>query len=137
MFKALAITYLATLIIFLLVDSIWLTQYAGPTFRTQIPHLMAEKMVPTPAIVFYLLYMAGTLFFVTFHRYSDPQQLLQSFAVGFGFGLICYATFDMTSASVFKSYPISLAIADSLWGGFVTGISGVFSIKLYAFLSQA
>lgn len=123
--------------VFLLIDSIWLTQYAGPAFRQQIPHLMADKMSPLPAIIFYLLYVMGLMFFATFHRYSAPDQLIQSFGIAFAFGLICYATFDMTSASVFKNYPISLAIADTLWGGFVTGVSGVFSIKFYHYLSQA
>jgi uncharacterized membrane protein len=45
--------------------------------------------------------------------------LIQERAVGSAFrvGMATYAIYDFTVLSLFKDYPIGLAVADTLWGG--------------------
>jgi uncharacterized membrane protein len=73
-----------------------------------------------PAILFYLLYVAGTVIFVSGAASATWQSTLLYGAL---FGLFCYATFDLTSLALLKHWSWPVAIVDITWGAFVTAVS--------------
>jgi uncharacterized membrane protein len=119
------LSYIATLFLFLSIDFVWLKWMAGPLFQKHVPHLLADPVKPLPAILFYTIYAVSILVFVVYPCKKSDESLLYCLLFGAFFGFTAYATFDFTAASVFKNYPMSLALMDSLWGAFVTAMTSI------------
>ena len=73
-----------------------------------------------PAMLFYLLYVAGVVIFVSGGAGASWQSTLLYGAL---FGFFCYATFDLTSLALFKHWSWPVAIVDIGWGAFMTAVS--------------
>ena len=57
------IAYFAAAIVFLGSDAVWLGVVAKDLYRAQIGHLLAQDFRIGPAAVFYLMYVAGIVYF--------------------------------------------------------------------------
>ena len=88
-------------------------------FTAQVGDMLGEIRL-APAILFYLLYVAGILTFV-----SAPAGAIWQSTLLYGalFGMFCYATFELTSLSLLKHWTWPVAIVDVSWGAFVTALS--------------
>ena len=114
-----AVLYLVTLFVFVPLDFLFLGVVAKGFFTSQVGNMLGEiKLVP--AILFYLLYVAGTVIFVSGGAGVTWQSTLFYGAL---FGLFCYATFDLTSLALLKHWSWPVAIVDVAWGSFVTAVS--------------
>lgn len=122
--------FLQSIITFLLIDSIWITQVAGPWMRKATPHLMASNPNLIAAIIFYLLYIAILLFLVVVPGFNNKISLNALALQAFLFGLVSYATYDLTNLAVMKGYPWTMAVADMLWGGILTMATVLIVYKL-------
>ena len=74
------------------------------------------------AIVFYLIYAAGVVFFavrpaVQSGNWSDA--LLRGAALGF----LAYATYDLTNLATLRNWPVSVTLADLVWGTLLTAVA--------------
>jgi uncharacterized membrane protein len=117
--KRYIILYLATLIVLIPVDFLFLGVVAKGFFTSEVGDMLGE-IRPVPAILFYLLYVAGIMIFVSGSAAATwPSTLLY----GALFGLFCYATFDLTSLSLLKHWTWPVALVDVSWGSFVTAVS--------------
>jgi uncharacterized membrane protein len=107
--------YLLTLIPFVVLDALWLGLIAPQFYRAQIGHLMADQVNWPAAILFYTLFIAGMVFFVTGQaiRSGDMRQALVRGAV---FGFITYATYDLTNHATLRDWPILMTVVDMAWG---------------------
>jgi uncharacterized membrane protein len=114
-----AVLYLATLIVLIPVDFLFLGIVAKGFFTAQVGDMLGEIRL-APAVLFYLLYVAGILIFVSAPANATWQSTLLYGAL---FGLFCYATFDLTSLSLLKHWTWPVAIVDVSWGAVVTAIS--------------
>ena len=112
--------YLITLVIFTLVDLVWLLVISKKLYQAKIGHLMADKVNIPAAAVFYLLFIAALVFFVITPA-TAKQSVLYALGVGAFFGLVTYGTYDLTNLATLKGWPVSLTVIDLLWGSFVTG----------------
>ena len=72
-----------------------------------------------PAVLFYLLYVAGVIF-VSGGAMATPRATLLYGAL---FGLFCCATFDLTSLALLKHWSWAVAAVDIGWGAVVTAVS--------------
>jgi uncharacterized membrane protein len=117
--KRYVVLYLATLIVLVPLDFLFLGMVAKGFFTSQVGDMLGE-IRPAPAILFYLLYVAGILVFV-----SGPPEARWQSTLLFGalFGLFCYATFELTSLSLLKHWTWPVAAVDMSWGAFVTALS--------------
>ena len=113
------ILYLATLIVIIPIDFLFLGSVAKGFFTAQVGDMLGE-IRPAPAILFYLLYVVGILVFVSGPAAATPPSTLLYGAL---FGLFCYATFDLTSLSLLKHWTWLVAVVDVCWGSFVTAMS--------------
>jgi uncharacterized membrane protein len=117
--KRYIILYLATLIVLIPFDFLFLGTMAKSFFASQVGDMLGEIRL-TPAILFYLLYVVGILIFVSGSANPSWQSTLLYGAL---FGFFCYATFELTSLSLLKHWTWPVVIVDVSWGTFVTAIS--------------
>jgi uncharacterized membrane protein len=114
-----AVLYLVTLFVIVPIDFLFLGVVAKDFFTSQVGHLLGEiKLVP--AILFYLIYVAGIVIFVSGGVGMTWQSTLLYCAL---FGLFCYATFELTSMSMLKDWSWAVVVVDIAWGTFVTAVS--------------
>lgn len=114
-----AVLYLVTLLVLVPIDFLFLGIIAKGFFTSQVGHLLGEIKL-LPAILFYLLYVAGTVIFVSGGQGATWQSTLLYGAL---FGLFCYATFELTSMSMLKDWSWAVVVVDIAWGTFVTAVA--------------
>ncbi len=124
--KRYAILYLATLIVLVPIDFLFLGTVAKSFFTAQVGDMLGEVRL-VPAILFYLLFVAGILIFVN----GSPDATWQS-ALLYGalFGFFCYATFELTSMSLLKHWTWGVVALDMSWGTFVTALSSTLGLLI-------
>ena len=116
---ALIVPYLTSLLVFAGIDFIWLGFIAHGYYRSQIGHLIADKINLPAGIAFYLVYVAGlTIFAVQPALAAGPMK---GFMLGALFGLFCYATYDLTNLATLKNWPLPLSFIDMAWGAVLSG----------------
>lgn len=114
------IAYVGAAIVFGVLDSIWLSWAADNLYRPIIGDIMAENINLGAAAAFYLIYLAGIIWFAIkpgLEAASVPTALFN----GILLGALCYATFDLTSQAVFKVWATKVSVMDIMWGAIATG----------------
>ena len=124
--KRYVVLYLATLIVLIPIDFLFLGVVAKGFFTSQVGDMLGE-IRPLPAILFYLLYVAGILIFVSGPAAATWQSTLLYGAL---FGLFCYATFELTSLSLLKHWTWPVVVVDVSWGAFVTAVSSTLGLLI-------
>lgn len=119
--------YIITLLIFLGIDSIWLGFVAPSFYRTHIGFIMAENPDLLAAGVFYLIFVFGMVTFVVEPgvRADTPSQSVLHGAL---FGLVTYATYDLTNLATLEGWPIIVTVVDMAWGTILSGLVAFISI---------
>jgi len=108
--------YLLALPVFFAIDMIWLGLVARNFYRSQIGFLLKTDFNWIAGVSFYLLFIAGLIFFVVEPALKQQSSWLNVFFVGALFGLMTYATYDLTNLSTVKDWPILLTFVDMVWG---------------------
>ena len=111
--------YLIALIVFSLIDVVWLVFISRKLYREKIGHLMADKVNVPAAVIFYLLFIAAMVFFVI-NPAAERQSVLYALGAGAFFGLVTYGTYDLTNLATLRNWPVSMTVIDLIWGSFVT-----------------
>ena len=111
--------YLATLVVLMALDFLFLGILAKGFFLAQVGDMLGEVR-PVPAALFYLLYVAGVLIFVSAGVGAAPRSTLLHGAL---FGLFCYATFDLTALALLRHWSWAVAAVDVSWGAVVTAVA--------------
>ncbi len=107
--------YAIALPVFFAIDMVWLGLVAKDFYRGQIGSLMKSDINWTAAIIFYLLFIVGLVVFVITPAVEKGSW---TYALVFGafFGLITYATYDLTNLATLKDWPILVTLVDLAWG---------------------
>ena len=116
--------YGITLLVFFLVDIVWLAFISTKLYEDQIGFLLATDVNWIAAGIFYLLYIVGLLFFVILPALEKNSWTHALFAGGF-FGLITYATYDLTNLATIEGWPIFVTVVDLMWGTFLNATTAV------------
>lgn len=114
--------YGVTMVVFFGLDMIGIAKIIRPVFERQIGHLLADPLRLGPAVVFYLGYVAGILWFVSLPalRAGAPLEALVG---GVILGLMCYGTYEMTNYATLGDWSAKQVVIDSLWGAALTGFA--------------
>ncbi|MFN8400905.1 MAG: DUF2177 family protein [Anaerolineales bacterium] len=107
--------YLVTFFAFLGIDSLWLGLVAPSFYKSQIGFIMAENPNFLAAGLFYLLFIFGMVIFIVEPGVRE-QTLMQAVARGALFGLVTYATYDLTNLATLQGWPILVTVVDLIWG---------------------
>ena len=118
----------------LAIDAVWLSTMTGRLYRPWIGHLMRTSPHWTPAAAFYLIYIAGLSFFVLEPALSSGAAAAETVATGALFGLVTYATYDLTNHATLKQWPLVVTLADLVWGSVMTGAVSVLAVELAAII---
>jgi uncharacterized membrane protein len=128
-FRRIVLLYLITLAIFFLIDMVWLGAVAKGFYRKHLGALMAPKVVWPAAIMFYLLFIAGLVTFVIWPALvADQAPFLRPLILGAFFGLVAYATYDLTNLATIKDWPIVVTVVDLVWGTTLGGVVSWLSV---------
>jgi uncharacterized membrane protein len=110
--------YTIAFTVFFAIDMIWLGFVAKDFYRGQIGALMKPDVNWAAAIIFYLIFIAGLVMFVIAPA-VEKGSWTQALLLGALFGLVCYATYDLTNLAVAKDWPLLVTIIDLAWGAFL------------------
>lgn len=124
--------YLIALTVFLIIDILWLTVIAKNLYQNQIGTLMKDNINYISAIIFYLLFIIGLVVFVISPAVEN-ESWTHALIYGALFGLITYATYDLTNLATLKDWPINVTIIDLIWG---MTISSAVSVITYFIASN-
>ena len=90
---------------------------------------MAETPNLPAALMFYLIFIAGITYFAVLPMTRDYKPS-RAFCHGAFFGLVTYATFDLTSQAVLKDWPTIVTVADLAWGSILSGTTTAIAARL-------
>jgi len=113
--------YLIAFVVFLVIDLIWLGLIAKNLYSNYLGSLMAPRVNWVAAILFYLLFIVGLVFSVITPA-VEKQSRSYALLVGMLFGLITYATYDLTNLATLKGWPLTITIIDLAWGSTLGGL---------------
>jgi uncharacterized membrane protein len=107
--------YFIALPVFFAIDMVWLGLVAKNIYAKQIGFLMKTDVNWLAAILFYLLFIIGVVVFVIIPAIEQKSWV---HALGYGalFGLITYATYDLTNLATVKNWPMAITVVDLIWG---------------------
>ena len=118
--------FAATLVVFLIIDLAWLSLVARGLYQKQLGYLLAPSTNWLAAFLFYLLFVFGLLVFVVIPglETGSLQSTLLRAAL---YGLITYATYDLTNLATVKDWPILITVVDLGWGTILSTIVSLLS----------
>jgi uncharacterized membrane protein len=107
--------YLATLFAFLVIDGIWLGLVARGFYGRYLGYLLRPSPNWFAAILFYLLFVGALLLFVVLPA-MQHESWKRALVYGAIFGLVTYATYDLTNLATIKDWPLLVTVVDLAWG---------------------
>jgi uncharacterized membrane protein len=111
--------YLITLAAFLVIDMLWLLLVARGFYKDRLGFLMAEDTNWIAAVIFYLLFIVGVVVLVVVPGVA-ARSLGGTLARAALFGLVSYATYDLTNLATIQDWPVVVTVVDLIWGTFVS-----------------
>lgn len=126
--------YIGAAVVFCVMDFIWLTIIAKNFYQIHMGDLMALEIKIVPAIIFYIIYLAGLVLFAISPALRE-QNWLVAMGLGLLLGIIAYASYDLTNLATLKGWSVSLTVVDIAWGAFVSAVSavaGFYAARIFA-----
>jgi len=113
---------MVTGVIFLIADAVMLSTVIKPIFAQHLGETLRVAIHPLPAALFYVIYMAGVVWFAGWPALRDgtPATALLNGAV---LGFVAYGTYELTSWTVMRDWHPSMVAADMAWGATLTAVS--------------
>lgn len=132
----LPLLYLAQLLLFAVIDAVWLTSMIGRAYRPLIGEVLLERPRLAPAIVFYLLYAAGLTLFAAWPALHEGGWGRAALAGAF-LGLFAYGTYDLTNYATLKAWGPRITLLDLAWGAVLSGGSAALAVVIAQTLGRA
>lgn len=117
-----ATAYVVTGLAFALIDSVWLRAMYARLYQPEIGDLLAKGFRLGPAMTFYLIYIAGILWFAVGPALANGRWQT-ALLNGTILGCLCYATYDLTNFATLKVWSMKVTILDIFWGIILTGFA--------------
>lgn len=119
-----AVAWLATALLFVAVDFVWLGVVARDTYRRHIGHLMAEDVNYGAAALVYVVLAAGAVVFAVLPA-AERGSWLHALGYGALFGFFAYSIYDLTNLATLRDWPHAIVWIDVAWGTFLTGVASL------------
>ena len=133
-----ALAFVCVLIVFAVIDTLWLTSMAGRIYRPLIGDMLAEQFRLAPALAFYGLYAAGLTVFAVLPGLREGEWRTALIWGGL-FGLFAYGTYDLTNYATLKTWGLKITLIDMTWGVIVSaaasGLACLAALRLARALS--
>jgi len=123
------VNFLVVLVIFLMLDLMWIVFLSKDFYKEMLGSLMKEKIDLLASVLFYLIYIFGILFFVIYPA-IEKDSMAFAFGAGALFGLVCYSAYDLTNLATIKNWPFQFSTIDLIWGTVLTSLISVISFSV-------
>lgn len=102
-------------------DYLWLGIISKKLYYSEMGKILLDKPNMAPALLFYVIYVVGVLVFVVNPALAKDSWM---YAAGMGafFGLIAFATYDLTNLATMKGFSAKIVVIDLLWGACMTAV---------------
>jgi len=114
--------YLATGVVMLILDAIWLTVMGKALYRPALGDLLLDQFRLAPAAIFYFMYVLAIVVFAISPAASTGKWTA-ALVYGAFLGLVCYGTYDLTNHATLKVWTTTLTVVDMAWGVTLTAFS--------------
>ena len=128
------ILYLATFGVFFVIDLVWLLVMNSRFYKIQLSELIAEKVKWLPAILFYLLFIAGVLLLIVIPAVNHGTWITALLKGGL-LGMISYGTYDLTNLASIRNWPLKATIVDIVWGTLLSAVVATISFLIATAIS--
>jgi uncharacterized membrane protein len=136
MMKTHLLSYFVTLIVLVGLDFVWLGRMGDAVYRPIMGDMALSGFRIAPAVVFYLLFVAGVVYFAVAPALAGGGAGAAALN-GAVFGLCAYATYDLTNQATLKNWSTLLSVLDMGWGTLLTAISATAAYYIvYAMASR-
>lgn len=126
--------YILTSLAFFVIDIVWLGFVAQNFYNKYLSHLLSAKVNWPAAIIFYLIYIVGILVFAVFPAYNE-ESLFKAIVLGGLFGLVAYATYDLSNLATLKDWPLTVVLVDIIWGIVLTSSVSIAGFYITRFIA--
>jgi uncharacterized membrane protein len=116
------IAYLATGLVFFVLDAIWLLSMNRLLYRPLLGPILLDTAKLAPAALFYFIYFFGVVFFAVAPALASGRWTT-ALVHGALFGLVAYATYDLTNQATLKGWSGVVSLADICWGVILSATS--------------
>lgn len=123
-------TILISLVIFIVVDLVWLVLIVKKLYQSELEGLMRDKVNLLPAIIFYIIFLIALSVFVIVPAINDGS-LLKVVLLGALFGLVTYGTYDLTNYATLDGFPLKIVLIDLAWGTFLGTVTSTLTYLIY------
>lgn len=124
-----AFAYIVTALVFLGIDSIWLTLMGRAWYRPRLGHILLEQFNFMPALAFYSIYIGGIVLFAISPALSSDRWTIAA-VHGALLGLVAYGTYDLTNQATIRGWPLSITLMDLVWGSLLTATAATIGYGL-------
>jgi len=111
--------FIIAMAIFLAVDVIWLSTAGRSIYFVELSGMLKDRPDFLVAFIFYVIFVAGLVGFVISPAMA-AGDVLYALKMGAFFGLVSYATYDLTNLSSLKGFTAKIALIDLAWGTFLS-----------------
>ena len=106
----------------MLLDALWLGLIARSFYAKHLSLYLTDNVLWSSALIFYVIFNVGLLVFVilpSIEKNSYQSLVLYSLL----YGLVTFATYDLTNLATIKDWPIIVSLIDIMYGMFVALVS--------------
>ena len=128
------VAYLASGLVFVALDAIWLSQVALGLYRREVGDLLLDQPNLRIAGLFYVLFVAG-IALLAVQPAVDNGGWFAALWMGAVLGLVAYGTYDLTNLSTLRGWSLAIATIDLAWGVILTATAstaGYFAVVILA-----
>jgi len=116
------VAWVATAIVFLGLDAIWLSLSASRLYRPLLGGLLRDSFLLAPAVLFYLIYTIGIVVFAISPEFATDRWAAAGLRGAF-LGMFGYAVYDLTNQATLRDWPLPVTVADLIWGTLLTAVA--------------
>lgn len=121
--------FLIALPVFFAIDMLWLGLIAKSFYREQLGPMLRSDVNWIAAFIFYAIFLVGLVVFVVVPA-VDAGSWSQALLRGALFGIVTYATYDLTNLSTLRDWPVVLTVVDLAWGMVLAGSVSVITYAI-------
>ncbi|MFT4432744.1 DUF2177 family protein [Caballeronia sp. 15715] len=129
MSKMIVVAFAVTAVVFLVLDAIWLGVISRSLYQREIGGLLLAKPNFVAAAVFYVIYIAGMVYFCVVPGVVE-QSALRGLMNGAIFGIVAYATYDLTNLATLKGWSTTLVFVDVAWGAVASAAASAVAVAI-------
>lgn len=128
--------FITSLVTMTVIDAVWLGLVAPAFYKKHIGFIMSDTPNWYAAAIFYVIFIIGLTVFVVYPGWQNAGSLIKIGLLGALFGLVTYATYDLTNQATLKNWPVIITIVDLAWGALLCAAVSVIAVSFLKIIAK-